>query len=333
MMKLLCAFVALALLAVPLTGCGGDEGDAAADAHSLKPLSAVFDGRLGPANAGLRLAIERGYFEDLGFDVAAGSPAAPAKTVPYVSSGAIEFGLTQLPQLLIARDNGAPLVAVGSLVPEATAAMIWLKRSRIRGIADLKGKTIAIPGLAFQKALLEAVLRRAGLKLADVEVKRVEYDLVSALLEGRADAIFGGSWNIEGAALEAGGADPVIRRVDDLGVPPYDELVIVARTDLVAEEPQEVRDFMSALARGVADEEKDPRAAVELIEKSFESSPESNRKETEAGVDATLPLLSTGGHMDPGQAREMVDWMYEEGLVRRKLPVSELLTNEYLASP
>jgi ABC-type nitrate/sulfonate/bicarbonate transport system substrate-binding protein len=76
--------------------------------------------------------------------------------------------------------------------------------------------------------------------------------LVSALLSGRADAIFGGSWNVEGIELESRGAEPVITRIQDLGIPDYEELVMVARSDLVADDPRLIRDFMSAVADLVA---------------------------------------------------------------------------------
>jgi putative hydroxymethylpyrimidine transport system substrate-binding protein len=244
-----------------------------------------------------------------------------------------EFGVTQLPQLLIARDRGMPLVAIGSLVPYPTAAMIWLKRSKIAGIGDLKGKTIAIPGLPFQEALLELVLRRAGLALEDVKVKPVGYDLVSALLSGQADAIFGGTWNIEGAALEARGVDPVVKRVEDLGVPAYDELVVITRSDLIAEDPELIRDVMATVAHGVAAVRRDPSATVKLIEESFESSPELSRKETEAAMKATLPLFSTSARLNPNQAGNLAKWMHEEGLIQREPLPSEFLTNDFLPEP
>jgi putative hydroxymethylpyrimidine transport system substrate-binding protein len=293
-------------------------------------MGVTLDGRVGPANAGLRLAEERGYFEDPAIDIWSGSPVEPAKPVTYVDLGNNEFGVTQLPQLVLAKEKGMPLVAIGSLVSQPTAAMIWLKRSGIHGISDLKGKTVAIPGVSFQEAFLGSVLARAGLTLEDVKVKRVGYGLVSALLTGSADAIFGGSWNIEGAALKAQGDEPVIKRVQDLGVPDYEELVVIVRRDFASEEPKLVHEFMSAVSRGVAAEVQDPEAAVNMIEESFESSPESSEKGTRAGVEATIPLLSKTGQMDPDQAEELIAWMHDQGLIQGEPPVSELLTNKYV---
>ena len=66
---------------------------------------------------------------------------------------------------------------------------------------------------------LQSFLARGGLTLDDVEVRRVGYELVSALTDGEVDAIFGGSWNIEGAVLEARGLKPVITRFEATASP------------------------------------------------------------------------------------------------------------------
>lgn len=327
-MKISCAVLALGVLAALFVGCGGGspEPDATAAGVELSGTKVItYDGRVGPANVAVRLAEERGYFEEHGLDAWGGSPQGPEKPALYVSVRETEFGVMQLPQLLIARDKGAPLVAIGTLVPGATAAMIWLKDSKIRNIADLKGKTIGIPGVPFQKPLLESVLRRAGLTLADVKVRRVGYELVSALEKGRVDATFGGSGNIEGTTLEADGFDPVVKPVSTLGVPAYDELILVARRDFIEDKPGLTRAFLDGVRRGVETEIRDPAAAVNAIEDATESSPESSREATEAGVEATLPLLSATGTVDPGQVEKLAAWMREEGMIRREQPASAVI--------
>jgi putative hydroxymethylpyrimidine transport system substrate-binding protein len=207
--------------------------------------------------------------------------------------------------------------------------MIWLKESGIEGVADLRNKTIAVPGIPYQEEMLESILERAGLKPDEVEVKQVGYKLMPALLHGRADAIFGGSWNIEGAALRERGADPVIKRVQELGVPAYDELVVITRADRAAREPQVIRRFMSALTRGVAAVKRNPEMAQKLVEAGPHEFATS-KEEMAAQMRATLPLLSSSGDFDPRQAGRLVAWMQGQGMIDRKPSVSELFTNRYL---
>lgn len=292
-------------------------------------MNVSLDGWENPANVATVAAERKGYFEKVGLGVTTFAPVRLGVVIEDVVIGADEFGISHLPQVVLAQEKGAPIVVVGSIVSQPTAAMTWLKKSHIGGIADLKGKTIAIPGLPFQRAFLQSVLAQGGLTLDDVKVKSVGYKLVPALVSGRADAIFGGSANLEGVRLESRGLELVITPVQKLGIPDYDELVWIARSDLVAKDPKLVRAFNWAVGRATDAALEDPKNAASEIDESVESTPESDLKTTEAEVKATFPLLSKSGYTDPDQASQLVDWMYEEGMIRRKPPASELLTNGY----
>jgi putative hydroxymethylpyrimidine transport system substrate-binding protein len=322
------------MVAVLLVGCGGQDAAETTQgppAHPWKAreVSVSLDGWENPANVGTVAAERKGYFAKVGLNVTTLAPAQVGVGIQDVVLGGDEFGISHLPQVVLAQEKGAPIVVVGSLVSQPTAAMIWLKKSHIGGIADLKGKTVAIPGLPFQKAFLQSILAHGGMTLDDVKVESVGYDLVPALASGRADAIFGGSANLEGVRLEARGLEPVITPVQKFGIPDYDELVWVAPSKLVAEDPKLVRAFNWAVDSGTVAALEDPKGAAKEIDEAVESTPESDLKTTEAEVEATFPLLARDGSTDPDQASQLIDWMYEEGMIKRKPPVSALLTNDY----
>ena len=351
-MKLSYVLGALAAALLLLSGCGGGgesassaadktSADATAEKVEAPPppkcpapdgqVRVTLDGRMGAENAGILMAKERGFFRDEGLHVWVGTPGNPEYPVGYVGSGADDIGLAQQPQIVIGNEvEEGRVIALGSVIPKPTAAMIWLEDSGIAGIADLKGKTIASSGAAYQTALLEQALAHAGLTRDDVEVLAAGYELVPTLLAGEVDAIFGGTSNIEGAALKARGAEPVITPARELGIPAYDELMVIARAECVAERPAMYRDFMAALARGTAAAVKDPRGTVQLIEESAESDPETDPRQTAAQVKTTLPLLSRSGHIDLDQAGELETWMRAKGMIEASVSVSRLFTNAHL---
>jgi putative hydroxymethylpyrimidine transport system substrate-binding protein len=303
-----------------LVGCG-ESGDAETaekppgSDQKLRPLSLTLDGYAGPETMGIVMADRLGYFEEAGLDVAISKPLTVVRPLKYVANREVDVAVSHEPQVLLAQSEDAPVRAIGGLVSEPTAALIWLRRSKIERIADLKGKTIAIPGLLFQEDFLGSVLSQGGLTLGDVKIRRVGYELVPDLLQGRADAIFGGSWNVEGVELEARGLEPVITRIQDLGVPSYEELVLIVRPDWLSQDPQRARDFLSAVVRGTAAAtEEDPAVTAEAI---LEMSERSNLEETEAAVEATLPLLSANGRMNQKQTSDLARWMREEGMIQR----------------
>ncbi|HST70406.1 MAG TPA: ABC transporter substrate-binding protein [Solirubrobacterales bacterium] len=324
-----------------LAGCGqGSDTDTAGrgaeDAEPKQQLEITINGYSDPENVGILMAEEQGYFAEAGLEITIRKPIIPPRPIRYLAEGEVDFAVSHQPQVALANDRGLPLVAVASLVPDPTAAMIWLKRSKIGGIAELRGKTIGVPGLPFQREFLKSALGQAGLTFADVKVEDVGYELVPDLLGGRVDAIFGGSWNVEGAELESRGLEPVITRVEDLGIPAYEELVLVTRRGLLDKRPEAIGDFIAAVERGNAAALEDPEAATQAIlegvaerDPTLDPTDEADRKAVETAVEATSPLLSRTGSMNPARARELIEWMQEEGMIRRELPVSTLLTNRY----
>jgi len=326
------AITAAVAAAALLAGCGGGGGATDSAPQKLKHFDVELDGFPGPETVAIPMAAREGYFKDAGLSVEINIPGGPLAPIPYLFNDFADLSVTHQPQVVLAREKGVPITAFGSLVPQPTAAMIWLKKSGIKDVADLKGKTIATEKLAFQRDFLKTVLARGGLTLDDVKVINGEYYLVPALVNGRVDAIFGGSANVEGADLEARGMDPVVTPVEDFDVPSYDELVMVAQSDRLASEGDEIRAFMSAVVRGAEAAIEDPEGAAEAIRKAGSIHPffKFNRQRTEAELEATLPLLSTSGEMSTEQAEGLIDWMHEEGLLQRELPASAVLTNDYL---
>jgi putative hydroxymethylpyrimidine transport system substrate-binding protein len=293
MSRRLCSLAGVTVLLAGLAGCGGggdaDHSTARVPPAPKKEFEVTLDGEPGPQNVGILMAEQRGYFDDAGLHVSVYPPETLRRPIPYVLRRWVDISVSHEPQVELAQEQGFPIVAVASLISEPTAAMIWLRRSGVSGIRDLQGETIAIPGLSFQRDHLRRVLRRVDLSLADVEVEVVGHDLVPALISGRAAAIFGGSGNVEGAELEAQGLQPVVVPVRKLGIPSYDELVFIARTDRLAEDPESIDDFLSAVGRGTEAAIDDPQAAVEAIDGFYVGA---NAKVSKGAVEATLPLLS-----------------------------------------
>jgi putative hydroxymethylpyrimidine transport system substrate-binding protein len=228
---------------------------------------------------------------------------------------------------MLAHETGLDVVAVGALVDRPLTSMIWLAKSGIKGIADLRGKTIATAGIPYQDAYLKTILARANLSTDDVKTVNVGFGLLPAILGGKADAMLGGFSNVEGVDLRLRGKDPVVTPVDRLGVPTYDELVLVANRRRLEEDPEPYRLFLAALARGTAAAVKSPGATVDAL---LEANPDLDPKLTRAEVDATLPLLSESGEMNAPQWADFIAWMRENALIASEPAPSQVLSDDYL---
>jgi putative hydroxymethylpyrimidine transport system substrate-binding protein len=334
MTRLRIAAIALVVLAstLILAACGekSDEPGGAREAFSL-----TLDFYPNPDHAGIYVAEDLGYFEEAGLDVEIETPSDPAAPLKLVAAGRSDLAISYEPEVALAREQGLDVVAVAALVNQPLTSMIWLNKSGIKGIADLKGKTIATAGIPYQDKFLETILARVDLSPESVKVVNVGFGLLPALTGGSAQATLGGFRNVEGVDLRERGMGPVVTPVDQLGVPTYDELVLVARRQSLEEDPDKFRLFLAALERGTEAAVAQPGAATAAV---TAANPDLEPKLAAAEVEATLPLLGARtegqpyGYMDPKEWETFAGWMRDNGLIESLPQASDLLDNGYLPS-
>ena len=281
-------------------------------------------------DAGVAMAYSRGFFRENRLAVAVLAPLTPMRPIRYVVEGVDELGVAALPQIALAKEKGAPIVAVGSLVPRTIATFMWLPGSTVRSVADLRGKTVGIPGLRFQREMLKVALRHAGVPPAQVKVVQGRYGLAEKLAKGRVDAIFGGSRALEGVELESRGLDPITTPVGRFGIPPYPEMLWIARSDFASQHPGVIRHFLEAVSQGDAAAIAHPAVAARIVERSVEKNRHLSPADMETAVRRAVRLLSTTAHMSSRRASRLLAWMHANGLIRRQPPVAALQTAQYL---
>jgi putative hydroxymethylpyrimidine transport system substrate-binding protein len=326
--------LALAVLALSLVlaACGEKSEDTTGERQGF---SLTLDFYPNPDHAGIYMAQKLGYFEEAGLDVSIDTPSDPAAPIKQVAVGRSDLAISYEPQVALAQGQGLDVVAIAALVNRPLTSMIWLQKSGIKGVGDLKGKTIATAGIPYQDAFLKTILARVKLTPDDVKAVNVGFGLLPALVGGSAQAMLGGFSNVEGVDLRERGKDPVVTPVDKLGVPTYDELVLVARRQSLEADPEKFRLFLAALERGTEAAVAQPGAATSAI---TEANPDLEPKLAAAEVKATLPLLGARtegqpyGYMDPEEWTAFAAWMRDNGLIESLPTASDLLDNGYLPS-
>jgi putative hydroxymethylpyrimidine transport system substrate-binding protein len=324
---------ALALIvaaAVVAAGCGEKSEDVTPG--NPQPFDVALDFYVNADHSGLYEGIDRGYFRDAGLDVRPQVPSDPSAPIKEVAAGRVDLAISYEPEVLIAHDQGLPVKAVAAVVPTPLTSLIWLKGSGINDVKDLRGKTIATAGIPYQAAYLQTILERSGLSTNDVNVVDVQQGLLPAILSGRADAMLGGFLNVEGVDLTLRGKKPTVTPVDRLGIPTYDELVLVANSDRLGDETQNVRLFIAALERGTKAAVADPPAATRAV---LDAGKGLNPRFTAAEVRKTLPLLlKTGdkpyGYMDPKQWQRFAQFFADRGVIKAVPSTGDVLTDDLL---
>jgi putative hydroxymethylpyrimidine transport system substrate-binding protein len=326
------ALALLAAAALLLAACGEREEPEGAGARSER-LDVVLDYFPNADHAGLYAGIGTGAFADVRLDVQPRTPSDPAAPLRLLESGRVDLAISYQPEVLLARDRGAKVVAIGALVQKPLTSIISVGREPVRRAEDLAGKRIGTAGIPYQDAYLRAILAKAGVDEGDVRKVDVGFNLTPSMISGRVDATLGSFWNYEGVELQRRKERPTILRVEDLGVPTYNELVIVAREQDARNRGALLRRFMQGLARGHAALQADPDSGVTPL---LKANRDLDRGLQLASVRATLPVFfpeeddKPFGWMDAEAWADYGRWMAENQLLKRQEDPRRALTTEFL---
>jgi putative hydroxymethylpyrimidine transport system substrate-binding protein len=327
------ACVALALAVAALISACGEKSEDVSGSPRQAQLDVTLDWFPNPDHVAIFEAQNQGYFRDVGLDVRTHVPSDPSAPVKQVAAGRTDLAISYEPEVFLARKEGLPVVAVAALVQRPLTSLMATARSGVSSVRDLRGKRVGTAGIPYQSAYLKTILARANVPASSVKETNVGASLLPAMLSGKVDATLGAFWNVEGVELRQRRQRPRIVPVDRLGVPDYDELVLVANEDDVTGRRDDLRLFIAAVARGARQAREDPATATRnLIDNNEDLRPRTTR----ASVRLTLPTLfpedrdQPFGYLDPVKWRNYGGWMVDNGLLERPPNVDETLTNDLL---
>jgi putative hydroxymethylpyrimidine transport system substrate-binding protein len=324
------SFACVAALALALVGCGEKE-DALAPSGS-KGIELMLDYFPNADHAGIYAAQAAGHFKQAGLDVTIRQPPDPAAPIKQVAAGRVDLAISYEPEVVRARDQGLNVVSIAALVQKPLTSIISLPEGKVRKPADLRGKTVGTAGIDYQSAYLRTILADARVPENSVKARNVGFAFSPALITGKIDAALGAFWNYEGTDLRLRGKRPRIIRMEDAGVPTYNELVLVANADALERDAPKLRAFIGAVSRGTRDLRADPDAAIEgLLEANPDLDPELQR----AVVKVTLPLFFAPegkpfGWQSPADWDAFAAWMEDNRLLENPADPRASYDNEML---
>ena len=269
-------------------------------------------------HAGIYEAVDKGYFEDEGLNVSVVPPADPSAILALIASGESDFAMFYQPDLLQARNQGVPVVAVAGVVQRPLNSMMALKSSGITRPADLAGKKVGTPGLPWNEAMLTTMLEADGLTRDDVELVDVGWTLNQSLMAGTVDAVIGVYWTHELIVLENEGHETNVLLPDDWGVPSYYELILVTSEQTIKDRPEMVEKFVKAFNKGYQQALDDPQGSIDTL---IRLNPDAEIDESvdRAGVDLLVPLWESAGQpfgsLSPERWTSLADWMKAKSLL------------------
>lgn len=329
----LALFIAVAV-GVLMAGTAAAAQPTAATATTTTTLKLALDWFPNPDHVALYYALDNGYFTQAGVNLVAQTPSDPSAGLKLVATNKFDLAIYYEGDLFYAGQQGLPVMAVGSLIPTPLNSLIAEGGSKIKSLKNIKGATVGSAGLPFDGAVIQTIEKKAHLSAGDINSVNVGYNLVPALLTGKADAIVGGYWNIE--AIEVGnqtGKKAVVYKMGQLGVPNFDELIIVANKNRLKSDPSyatAIRHFLGALREGIQAARKDPSGSIAVMKKYSRYT----MKNIQQMVPLTL-LASVQTHgakltcFSSKQWNKFANWMLKTNLLKKRVSPASIETNAY----
>ena len=248
MRRLACLAALLPALTLALAGCG--EKEDALEPTGSKRVELMLDYFPNADHAGIYAAQAAGYFEQAGLDVEIRQPPDPAAPIKQVAAGRVDLAISYEPEVLRARDLGVNVVSIGAIVQKPLTSIISLPEAKIRASGRPEGQDGGHRGDRLPVGLPANDPGRCGCPANSVKERNVGFAFSPALITGKIDAALGAFWNYEGTELRLRGKKPRIIRVEDAGVPTYNELVLVANEDALERDAYKIRAFIGAVVPG-----------------------------------------------------------------------------------
>jgi putative hydroxymethylpyrimidine transport system substrate-binding protein len=328
-------FVALGpvalVLAVALTlgGCGGQKSGEAGGHGGARQVRVILDYLPNAVHAGFYQAQAAGYFRKEGLLVRIDAPTSSSDTLRLMAAGQAEFGLVSLLDFMSVRAKGEPLEMVMAVEQRPLAAIITLKKSGIERPRDLKGRLVGTTGTLSDDAGVKWMVKHDGGDPATVRLINIGFNTAQEVIAGNVDASFG-FWSQEGVQVAAHQPATVLR-LYNYGAPPYPELIVFAREDFLAKEPETARKFLRAVVSGYDDVIAKPDAVCAAMAAQVEGETADGLKPYLA---ALTPVLRADapeyGWLNIPVLKDYLEWLREVGVFDLRENPEKFATNEFL---
>lgn len=324
-------WIAILSSALLLAGCSGGGNQAKEkDNNELEKVTVVLDWTPNTNHTGLYVAKEKGYFEEEGLDVEIIMPGE-AGADQLTASGKADFGVSYQESITQARVQGVPLVSVAAVIQHNTSGFASPADKNITSPKDFAGKTYGGWGSPVEKSVLDSLMK----------IEKANVEDVSIVNMGDADFFTAVKRDIDFAWIYYGwtGVEAELRgeKINMVYLTDYSEKldyytpVLATNEKMIESNPETVKAFVKAASKGYGYTIENPKEAADIL---LKAAPDLDEELVKKSQEWLAPHYqddaSRWGEQKLDVWKNYADWMFENGLLDKKLEAEKAFTNEFL---
>jgi NitT/TauT family transport system substrate-binding protein len=322
-------FVFFLLIAIfLLSACsGGTDTQPAAPTELTKirlPMGYIPNVQYAPYYA----AVHQGFYAEEGLEIEF-DYSFETDGVALVAANELPFALVSGEQVLLAREQGLPVVFVASWYGDYPIGIVSKAEQNITDPSQLAGKKVGIPGLFGASYVgLRALLHAGGLSETDITLESIGFNQVEALAADQVDAAVVYVTN-EPIQLAAQGYDINVIPVADYALLASNG--IITNETVLKENPELVRRMVDATLRGINFTSVHTDDAFENTKNFVEGLAEADQGVQRAVLEASVALyqLDPLGYSDPAAWENMETLLLDMELLSAPLDLGTAYSNDF----
>lgn len=281
-------------------------------------------------HTGIYVALDQGWYEEEGIDLEIIQPGETS-VEQVVGAGQAQFGISFAEWLTAARAEGVPIVSIAAIIQHNTSGFASRAEKGLTTPADLEGMRYGGSGLDIERAMLRALMECDGADVDEVQFVDVGWADFFVVTEKEVDfswiyyAWTGIEAEVRGVPLN------VVWLYDYLEcVPDYYTPVIITNEGLIDDNPDLVRRFMAATARGYSYAIDNSDEAAAILTEHAEADAELIRRSQEWLSPRYAEDAPQWGYQDEAVWERFTAWMSDNDLIARPVEADSAFTNDFL---
>ena len=254
--------------------------------------------------AGFYAAVEKGYYQDAGFEVTLKEASPQTVPVEEVLSGRADYGIANS-ELMLYRLNGEPVTAIAAIIQHSPIVLISLKSSNILSPQDLIGKKVMYPK-GYYGANTQGFFLKNDIEISQIKSIPLSFN-INDLINNKVDAMVGyitdQPYLLQKQNIAYNLMDPRKYGIDFYGD------ILFTHENRLNKKPRELALFRAATIKGWEYAIKHPDEIIDTILTQYHSVKSKNELQYEAQetIKLIVPHLVDMGQMNPNRWKHIAE--------------------------